>query len=360
MTQRERIYVRSDTLWNMRIDHPYSLAVLQGKTGWSCGQCPLGRNGETLSPGDLIGQVRHVSRIIKQILSDTGMTPSQVVKLVLYYVDQGPETFGRMIATLREEFGQRALLIPVAVPHFYYDGMLVEIDFHVSHAPSERGERGSSSDGFCIEIVDGDELAWARVLVQRDNAAAAAKAARQALDQLVGRRMLLAEQWHISEAGDGEALTQLRNVGLCGDPGFAVQAGADREGFIHGELTFAYPGHSSSEAAHGDVSLLNRVAGDFFWIAGRAEAKLGGIVPQTSAIMDAIRTELERMHLDFGAVCKATTLYVGTASADDLHDNMKVRNRYYSKPGPSSTGLPVVAFPLSTSAVTISVLGRHA
>lgn len=355
-----RIYLRSDTLWNMRIDHPYSLAVLQGRTGWSGGQCPLDCDGETLSPGDLVGQVRHVSRIIKSILSDGGIAPSQVVKLVVYHVDKGPEEFRRMIAALREEFGQRALLVPVVVPHFYYDEMLVEIDFHLSEAPSERDDFDLPEEGFRIESVEGDELTWMRVSIRRDHPAAAANAARRCGDLHGGRRTLLAEQWYIDGAGDDVSLNRLRDAGLCSDPGFAVGTSIDREGWIQGELTFADADRFNAEQVEdGEVSRLSRSAGAFFWIAGRADGSMGGIVPQTNAIMESIRHELGRLEFDFGAICKATTLYIGSGSADDLHNNMKVRNRYYSKPGPSSTGLPVAAFPLGTGSITISVLGRR-
>ncbi len=41
----------------------------------------------------------------------------------------------------------------------------------------------------------------------------------------------------------------------------------------------------------------------------------------------------------FAAVCKATTRYVGSSAAQALHDNMQVRNAYYRRPGPASTGL---------------------
>ena len=36
---------------------------------------------------------------------------------------------------------------------------------------------------------------------------------------------------------------------------------------------------------------------------------------------------------------------------------MSVRNAYYRRPGPASTGLPVAAFPLSSSQIAVDVLG---
>jgi hypothetical protein len=59
----------------------------------------------------------------------------------------------------------------------------------------------------------------------------------------------------------------------------------------------------------------------------------------------------------FESATKATTHYVGSSSAEDLHDNMSVRNANYRRPGPASTGLPVAAFPLSSSQIAVDVLG---
>jgi hypothetical protein len=36
---------------------------------------------------------------------------------------------------------------------------------------------------------------------------------------------------------------------------------------------------------------------------------------------------------------------------------MAVRNAYYRRPGPASTGLPVAAFPFSPSKIAVDVLG---
>ncbi|HKX08148.1 MAG TPA: hypothetical protein VJN67_08135 [Stellaceae bacterium] len=40
-----------------------------------------------------------------------------------------------------------------------------------------------------------------------------------------------------------------------------------------------------------------------------------------------------------------------------LSVHMAVRNAYYRRPGPASTGLPVAAFPLSASKIAVDLLG---
>jgi hypothetical protein len=59
----------------------------------------------------------------------------------------------------------------------------------------------------------------------------------------------------------------------------------------------------------------------------------------------------------FDALSKAPTHYVGSSSPANLHDNMSVRNACYPRPGPASTGLPVAAFPFSSSRIGVDVLG---
>jgi hypothetical protein len=61
--------------------------------------------------------------------------------------------------------------------------------------------------------------------------------------------------------------------------------------------------------------------------------------------------------LRFDAIAKATTHYIGSSDAHDLHANMSVRNGYYRRPGPASTGLPVASFPFSSSKIAVDLIG---
>ena len=79
-----------------------------------------------------------------------------------------------------------------------------------------------------------------------------------------------------------------------------------------------------------------------------------GLVDQTKAIMKAFDALLLKKDLSFLDVAKSTTHYVG-GSAEELHSNMQVRNAYYSKPGPASTGLPVFGFGDQNSKVVVDL-----
>src|SRR5262245_23331881 len=108
----------------MRIEHPYSLLVRDGRTAWSCGQCPLDSQGSVLAPGDLREQTNHVVDLIEQVLQRAELSLHTVGKLIVYHVAANPEAVAGMLAILLRRFGPDTILVPVAVPHFYYQGML--------------------------------------------------------------------------------------------------------------------------------------------------------------------------------------------------------------------------------------------
>jgi enamine deaminase RidA (YjgF/YER057c/UK114 family) len=153
-----------------------------------------------------------------------------------------------------------------------------------------------------------------------------------------------------------------RAQGVAADPGAAVSTHLPAGCAALAELTFAEPDGSAvppevrSLDVDGSAVTLRR-RGRYFWISGRDTGSGRTLVEQTRAIMRAIDRSLADAGLGFADVCKATTHYAGGSTEAELHDNMSVRNGYYAAPGPSSTGLPVIGFPLSRSLIAIDLLG---
>jgi hypothetical protein len=114
---------------------------------------------------------------------------------------------------------------------------------------------------------------------------------------------------------------------------------------------------SLATPTHPGVALFARSSRSHFWIAARSLQPSLSLVGETQAIMAAIAETMRARGWRFESVTKATTHYVGSSAAQDLHDNMSVRNAYYRRPGPASTGLPVAAFPFSPSRIAVDVLG---
>jgi len=341
-------------LWSMRIEHPYSLLVRDGGFAWTCGQCPLSADGAVLAPDDLFGQADHVDGYIRRLLDKADYSPASVGKLVVYHAPQEPAETERMLSRFRSAF-PGAIVMPIGTPFFYYPGMRIEVDMHAAERRTPLVSR--DGNGLRLDAVDAGDLVWVSVEIR----ALDADAVRAALRAIgVSADALLADHWFVGADGAGPALESLREAGLVTDPGAAVGVTLPAGVVALGELTFAGGGGPISSLAlppHPGVAVFARSSRRHFWIGARSLAPALSLVQETEAIMAAIADTMRARGWRFDAVCKATTHYVGSSAAEDLHDNMTVRNAYYRRPGPASTGLPVAKFPFSASKIAVDVLG---
>jgi hypothetical protein len=148
---------------------------------------------------------------------------------------------------------------------------------------------------------------------------------------------------------------------LISDEGALIEGAAGHDALV-GELTYGRgsreaPAVSSREVA--GVRVVTRRKGRFDWVSARCLDGDLGLVEQTSRIMDVIDQTFRDLDLTFENVVKSTSHYVGGGSPGELHDNMAVRNRYYKKPGPASTGLPVLGLADSNSRIAVDVLAAR-
>ncbi|HYC12851.1 MAG TPA: hypothetical protein VEC75_01300 [Stellaceae bacterium] len=356
---RERpLRISFSDLWSMRIEHPYSLLVRAGEHAWTCGQCPLSADGAVLEPDDLMAQAAHVEGYIRRLLDKADYSPESAGKLVIYHAPDTAEATRRMLALFRSGFPS-AILMPLGTPYFYYPGMRIEVDVHAAErrAPLVTQEQR----GFRLQAVEAGSLIWVSLEVLRDGASDLdAAALREALGRAgVSAETLFAEHWFVGGEAAAGAIERLAHAGLVADPGAAVSVSLPSGTVAIGELTFA--GGSAVERlatpADPGIVLVGRRNREHFWIAARCRTPAPSLVGETSGIMAAIASEIDRLGRRFESVTKATTHYVGSSSAEDLHDNMAVRNAYYRRPGPASTGLPVAGFPFSRGRIAVDVLG---
>ena len=204
----------------------------------------------------------------------------------------------------RKRFGSAVDLVPIPVPHFYYAGVVLEVDvfWAADSAPFQfgRGPGGSAR---------------------------------------------LSEHAVLGSPDQTPPLPDPGAALVVGDGGAPRIAGIDvRSGDVHTDV-------GSNEAT---VSVVRR-AGDLLWVQCRSTDGDLGLVPQTQAIMKEIARALEQQGFRFADVVKSTTHYAGDSSANDLHDNMAVRNGYYTKPGPASTGIPVHGFADPASRIVVDI-----
>ncbi|MCF4996628.1 hypothetical protein GIW70_13260 [Pseudomonas syringae] len=355
------------SLWKMKIEHPYSLLVQEAGFAWTCGQCPLDENGQVAHENDLVAQTHHVVQSIRTILSRAELQSPIVGKLVVYYVEQSAECVQQMLAILQHEFGSSAIIQPIAVPYFYYSGMLVEIDVHA--AESRHFVRSTVIDkaGLNIHVTDFDQLVWVNVIAEAGEQFNQAMRAEQLVKALaafdLGADELLADHWFTSPELAQPVLDAFAANGLVTDLGAVAITRLPQNTALVGELTFAKRSGSqrnsvSSARRIGDLTLTLRKKGDFFWAGVRMGNCTMTLPEQTRKAMIALNNVMLSHGLSFDRVCKVTTHYVGDNTPADLHDNMTVRNSYYAQPGPASTGLPVDALMDPQSLISIDVLGR--
>jgi hypothetical protein len=235
--------------------------------------------------------------------------------------------------------------------------MRIEVDVHAAERRTPLVTREGT--GFRLQAIDAGDLVWVSL-----EAAGAVdpRALAGALGTVAGvsAHALLADHWFVGAEGAAPALTAATQAGLVSDPGAAAGVTLPEGVVALGELTFAGGGavETLATAAHPGVAPVARRSRHHFGIAARSLAPARSLVDETKAIMAAISGAMERHGWRFESVVKATTHYVGSSSAQDLHDNMAVRNAYYRRPGPASTGLPIAAFPFSESQIAVDVLGR--
>ena len=315
----------------MRIDVPYSLLVRDGDQAWTCGQLALDADANVLAADDLGSQSAIVAGYIAELVERIGLDVDHLKRLLLYYVPAVGDDDVRRVDEMRSAFravvGPRVLLDAVPVPYFYYDGIVLEVDAFAGP-------------------TDGDLFNWVSIEEPVEN-----------LDVALGKidtSALLSAHWSVPNRDIASVSTMLEQRGLVHDAGAVVSAGDTR--FVRGSLVQVADGViTESSSKNGDVQVTSKRCGGIGWIGARCTDGELGLVEQTEKIMDVLAATLAAEGVGFGAIVKSTTLYVGGSTEEDLHDNMSVRNRRYSKPGPASTGLPVFGLAAPASRLTVDV-----
>ncbi|WP_421709701.1 hypothetical protein [Algihabitans sp.] len=354
-----RLYVPFD-VFAMQEDVSVSMLVRDGSLGWTCGQCPLDREGNVVAPNDLVSEAQFVCDMIEAVVPRGRFDQTEIGKLNVYFAANSPGDGAAALALIRERNPQ-AIILPIQVPHFYYDGMMIEVDVFAATGSQPRKTSAASS---AIEIVDADDVTWAFVRAKPDKGQTLAEAvtdieATLRAENLYARN-LISDQWFASKCFAGSAHTLLATGGsafisladgivLCGD---------HAHGLVAADLAFSRRDVSVSETDHRSKEgrLYARDDGVQRFVTGVHADPQGDLVTQTSAIMSRISKDLESTGMSFANVVKLTAHYVGGASAEELHGNMMVRHSHYQKPGPASTGLPVSSLLDKDCRIAIAVM----
>lgn len=330
-------------LFAMQTEVATSSLVRAGEFGWTCGQCPLDHEGKVLAPGDTMAQAAFVCDMIDAVLPRAGFGGQSIGKLNVYYVEDRNDTAEALAALFRKRFGDGPLIVPVELPHFYYDGMMIEVDVFAGPAPASRPV--DPTPGIELAAVESGDLVWVSVSARPE----AEHGLENALEKIVsaleangfGPDHLLSDHWFL--AGEGHARKALKGCPFVTMPGAAIRRAGRKHTELTGELTFSRRRVTlinASDASTG-VSTVSRAAGPLLWSVATVPDPKRDLVAQTRPAMLELQAVLVASGMSFADVTKLTTHYTGSASSDDLHGNMEVRHCFYGNPGPASTGVPV-------------------
>ena len=105
--------------------------VEAGRTAFLAGQCPLGRSGTLVGPGDLDAQVDQVAANALAALSTVGARPDQVVRSVIYVVSGNAAILGAAWQRLTRSavgpaFTTASTLL--GIEQLGFPGQLIEVD----------------------------------------------------------------------------------------------------------------------------------------------------------------------------------------------------------------------------------------
>jgi len=346
-----RRFVPFELLWSMPVEVPYSLLVRDGPDAWSCGQAPLDREGRVRASGDLEDQTRIVCGFIDRLLEEADFGRDGLAKLVLYHdaAEAGDRT--AMLEQVTSWFGRLPLVVPVAVPKLFYDGMQIEVDAFATEGAVRTGAR--ERDGCTVRTASGAAQVWALIEMPGDADADLMQTAQNLLGDCLADAGIeagppLCEHWYAPE-GSSEALVASP---FAPPPAMVVLTPGDR---IYGELTWGLEPTEIVDAAQPDVALTVRRSGRYIWLSA-SSPNGGGLVGETESIMKAMAATLADHSLSFADVVKSVTHYVGAGTPEELHANIAVRNARYESPGPASTGIPVAGLAQAGASVAVDLM----
>jgi len=346
-----RRFVPMEALWSMPVEVPVSLLLQDEDLAWSCGQLALDQAGAVLHPDDLAEQSRTVCDYIDLIRTRADLAPSSLRRVLLYHVPVSAEAVADMLRRFRERFGETVLLDPIAVPHFYYPGVLLECDVFFDAGP------GDTTDGNAVRVRMGRDLAWVSVDASGGLAAALAELEPTLAAAGLEADACLSEHWYSPRSSIDDVRRTLAASGWTSGGHVIESSGAAS---ARGVLVFARTSLEQNTTVEADGTVLTvRRAGGMTWVHGRSTDANASLVAQTEQIMDRIAGLLPSLGLSFDDSAKCTAHYVGDDSPEALHGNLAVRNRNYAGSGLASTGLPVAGFADDRSRISVDLTFRR-
>jgi len=405
-----RRYSWPDNHWGWPVELTHQHGVRAGNFIFTGGQADLDVDGSVQHPDDVTRQVESVTRYMLSVLADLDAEAKDLVRLVVYFVGD-EDTESAILDQISGIIGVDAkpVVNTIALPQLCYPGMVIELEGVAmcdSRGPLERQNvrldslpalhNGYSHVVLCDDVIFVGDMSAVRAdgSVAEGNDVVAQS--RVMMDQVgVALKAVDADYTDVLKlnvffTGDGTADTweqpALIRQSYFKDPGPAATGICLPSFAKRGLMTkIAVTAMRSADATTGSSSkdLARRYSwpqGHWNWTTrlpykhgnrcGRL-IHLGGqvsldsearvldpddIVAQTERAIKNIETVLAELDASLDHVVKVTTFYEGQAGADELHQNLLVRSRAFSKPGPATSGIPVPSLVYEDMRVEIEVI----
>jgi enamine deaminase RidA (YjgF/YER057c/UK114 family) len=393
--KRRYVWPEGHWAWPIEVTHKHGLRC--GEMIWIGGQVDLTPAGDVRNPGDLAAQIPRVIAHLKRVLAELGAEPADLVKLLCFYVNDGSVDEAWFLDAVAAELPEaaRPAVTAVPVPYLAYPGMRVEIEAYAMRGEDDRPLPRTYAPAAGLSplparfaqaircgkmiFVSGQSPVDARgelqkpgdIVAQTDQVMAQIGAALAqfgaGFDDVVKVNRWYAGHGTVEDF-EPAALACARHFREPGPAATGIpiprHARAGQQIKIEAVAMLSEDGrhlprrHSWPEGLwdwhvhlpykHGlkceeMIFLGGQVALDQH---GQAVGP-GELTAQTRQAMDHIGTILRDLGAGYDDVCKVTTVYAASSSAEELHSNLSIRSSYFRDPGPATTGIPLpkLAYP---------------
>lgn len=404
MLSRTHCWPEGHWSWPIKVSHKHGLRC--SDLVFVGGQVDLDAEGNVRHAGDLQRQTEAVLDYIQTVLGELDCEMQDLVKLIVFYVHDAEEAPEQMLAQIAARLGPApgpvVSLIPL--PALAYPGMMVEIEVVAMRAleGARPARTQAGADGRpALPAPLSHALLCGGMLFVGAQSAVEADGSVASPGELVTQSRLVME--HIGRllaelgAGFDDAVKVNRyyvaggtakdwegSACVCAsffdEPGPAatgvpLQRLPKSGAMIALELTAMLDDEGRSIArehgwpkGHWDwpVHLPYQhglKCGRMIYVGGQVSLDpAGGVIDpanmqaQTHTSLRNIAAVLEGFGATLDDVVKVTTFYRGSASADALHENFRIRSQSFSEPGPATTGVPLPFLAYEDMVIEIEVV----
>ncbi len=391
-----RAYINPPDHWLTEPALPYSQAVRCGELLFITGQVALDNKRQVIAPGDLPGQISGALGDLCAVLDAADMTPSDLVQLRAFYVDEPAASHESVATQMAHALGPLAgpgpALTLAPVQALMSPGVLFEVE-----AIAMRGHNGQAlartiawdptwqgpPAPFSHALRVG-EMCFTSGVTAQSPGFIEAPADLTGQSHIVLRRLDALLRQLGADIND-TVKTNLFNVEPGNTQDWAAPALA--RGSYYTEPGPAATGLSLKTLRPEGMMIINDViamratngerlarqhvwpdnhwdwtvhlpyrhgirCGDLIFLGGQVPlnpdasvAHKGDLVAQTDMAMEYIRRVLAEMHLGFEHVLRINTFYAtaGVIDTDERiwKDNLHARFAHFTPPGPATTGIPM-------------------